>query len=253
MVSEAKVCALLSWYDESPLWLAATVGSLAGVADHLVAVDGAYALFPGGEPRSPVEQHEAIIEAAAAARIGLTLHVPIERWAGNEVEKRNATVELARQVADEDWWLLVIDADMVVTRAHGIRQALAAVAEDVAAYQLVSRDDPHRSETVARYARESVWQKTGRQPLRGLYRALPHLRYDEAHYIVRADEPGEPPVYLWGREDLHELAPAADVQLELRVEHRSLWRDRERAEQARGYYRVRDELGVEQLREAVAC
>lgn len=251
-MSEARVCALLSWYDESPLWLAATVASLAGLADHLVAVDGAYALFPGGEARSPVEQHEAIVEAAAAARLGLTLHVPTERWAGNEVEKRNATVELARQVADEDWWLFVIDADMVVAHAEGVRQALAEAPEDVAAYELVTRDDPHRNETVAKYARESLWQKQSRQPLRGIYRALPHLRFEGAHYVVRADCPGEPARYLWGREDLHALAPAADVRLELRVEHRSHLRDRERADQARGYYRVRDELGFEHPLGAIA-
>jgi hypothetical protein len=241
-----KVCAILSFYDESAIWLAATVASLAGVVDHLVAVDGAYALFPDGRAASPVEQRLALVETAAAARIPLTLHVPAAPWAGNEVEKRNATVELARQVGIDGWWWFVIDGDMRVARHGNLRAALAATDLDVAQYALEELCDPLGNPATERAARDGLWQKRTAQPLRGIYRADRSLRFEGAHYVVRTDNG-----YLWGRSDVHDLVEAADVTLDLAVEHRNRLRDYERAQQSRAYYRLRDELCIETL-EAVA-
>jgi hypothetical protein len=239
-----KVCAILCFFDESPLWLAACVASLAGDVDHLVAVDGAYSLFPNATGGSPVGQHHAIAEAAAASRIPLTLHVPAEPWAGNEVEKRNASLAIARTVAavDRTWWLLVVDADMVVARSTGVRAALAGTDRDVAAYGLVTRLDPHASRATAQAAHDSLWHKATVERPRLLYRADPSLRYEGAHDVVRTDSG-----YLRGRGAV--LAPAADVSDALLLEHRTEERDLERRRDAAAYYRRRDELGVEQLRE----
>lgn len=247
MSAQAKVCALLSWYDESPIWLAATVGSLAGVADHLVAVDGAYALFPSARARSPVEQHEAIVAAAAAARLGLTLFAPREPWLGNEVEKRNVTLQLAGTVADDGWWLLVIDGDEVVTHANGFRYELAACEQRVATYGHMHRLDPAENPHVAEMARDVLWPRLSLQKRRCLYRFDRSLRYEGAHFVVVVDGDDGGPAYLWGDEQLHPLEPAFDVSRSLQIEHRNRLRDRERAEHARHYYRVRDACRVESL------
>jgi hypothetical protein len=45
-VGTPKIWGLLSWYDESPSWLAEAVASFAPMLDGLIAVDGAYALYP---------------------------------------------------------------------------------------------------------------------------------------------------------------------------------------------------------------
>jgi hypothetical protein len=241
----SRVCALLSWFDESPIWLAACIASLAGVVDHLVAVDGAYALYPQARASSPVDQLEAVCETAAAARVGLTLHVPDAPWAGNEIEKRNATVRLAQAAGcvGDDWWLMVVDADLVViAESGGLRTALASTFCDVAEYHVITRDDPFADEAVAHAARTGLWQKRSGQGVRGLYRSVPSLRYEGSHYIVRNDHG-----FLWGNANFQDFLPAADVQMEITFDHRSRLRDLERREQQKAYYRVRDALGVESL------
>jgi hypothetical protein len=55
---------LLAFYDEPESSLLACVDALADAGvDHLVAVDGAYELFPDAKPASPVNQHAAIVLA----------------------------------------------------------------------------------------------------------------------------------------------------------------------------------------------
>ena len=110
-----QIVALLSWYDEQPKHLATCILSLAraGVS-HVVALDGAYALYPEGQRHSPAEQHLAIQAACGEAGMGLTLHAPADVWQGNEVEKRQALFDIGVAVAKDADWLLVVDADEVV-------------------------------------------------------------------------------------------------------------------------------------------
>lgn len=111
-----RLVALLNFYNEPPADLARCVTSLgrAGV-DHLVAVDGPYAAFPHKIVASPPGQHAAIRAAAWATGMGLTLHVPLYAWRGNEVEKRTFMHGLALAVSVYDYsWHLVIDADEIV-------------------------------------------------------------------------------------------------------------------------------------------
>lgn len=239
-----RIAALLSFYDESPLWLTACVASLAGVVDCVVAVDGAYQLYPQARASSPVEQHQALVETAAAARIPLTLHVPTTPWAGNEVEKRNATLALARAAGCTDgWWLLVVDADMVVTRVSGgLYAALDGTYADVAEVAVAHHDDPHQNAEIERAAISGMWQTTSIQPYRLLYRSDASLRYEGSHYIVRNDSG-----FLWGNASSQDLLPAADVTMELEFDHRSRLRDLERRTQQKAYYRVRDAIGAETL------
>lgn len=107
-----KICGLLSWYDESPAWLATAVAGMGRVCDEIVAVDGAYALYPSARPRSSPQQAEAVLQAAEAAGVGCTIHRPREIFWGNEVEKRNLTIALASSVLESGRdWIVIFDAD----------------------------------------------------------------------------------------------------------------------------------------------
>jgi len=69
-----KLVALLTWYDEPSWCLTELVASLAAAGiDHLVAVDGAYMLYPLARPQSPGEQAQAILAAAQGASVGVSL------------------------------------------------------------------------------------------------------------------------------------------------------------------------------------
>jgi hypothetical protein len=117
-VPYSRVTALLSFYDEPVEMLAAHVASLAGVVDHIVAVDGAYMLYPDGKPASDPLQMRVIQEVARGLRIGITTHTPSSVWVGNEVAKRNHLLRLAEPVTREGGWYLVLDADCIVTGVH---------------------------------------------------------------------------------------------------------------------------------------
>ena len=118
-MGSCRLIALLCWYEEAPQWLAATVASLRGVCDHVIAADGTYPGFPDARvyPRSGREQAEVITETAYACNLGLTLISPRDVWEGGEVEKRNAMFDYAKIVGDPGDWVLIVDADEVVTAA----------------------------------------------------------------------------------------------------------------------------------------
>ena len=121
-----RVIGLLSWFDEKPDHLAALVANLAdhGIS-HMVAVDGAFALYPDARAASPVEQRDAIWDAASDARIGCTVYVPTVPWAGNEPEKRTAQFAIGHVVAEPGDWFVVLDADERIVQAGDYRQTLA--------------------------------------------------------------------------------------------------------------------------------
>lgn len=224
-----KVTAIIPWYDERPDWLAAAITSTARIrVDHLVAFDGAYALFPDAKPRSPLGQASVIVETCAALGIGLTLHVPDDRWYGNEVEKRSALV--AAGIATGADWLLAIDADYTITGAFGVRAELERTDLDVAQVTLRTSDG------------------LAHHPARMIFRALPGLEVGPAHWIWSVPGPDGRCRYLWGNETLHgPQEPALDLTQHCTIEHRVAGRNVERARAARAYYTVRDQLGIERL------
>ena len=76
-----KVVALISWWEESPAWLAATVSSAAKLCDHVVAVDGAYALMPAGTARSEPTQAEVVLRTCDALSLFFCLNEPgVSTW-----------------------------------------------------------------------------------------------------------------------------------------------------------------------------
>lgn len=248
-----KIVALLAWYEERPSWLAATVASLAGVADHLVAVDGAYLLFPGGRERtcSGAEQAETVLQTAHGCGLSCTVHVPREPFYGNEVEKRSLMFRLAEPLVElgRDWYLIVDSDEVVQHAAPDLRARLAGGGLDVAEYELFWRDDRHATALDETHVHPAARVSTaGRTPVRGLMRALPKLRCERAHYVYVAEKDGRD-VYLWGNRDFHPLEDALDVTSLLKIEHRHAFRNRERQLQAKAYYERRDTHQVEALAE----
>jgi hypothetical protein len=216
-----NLIAILSWYDERPSWLAGVVASLAKLeVSHLIAVDGAYSLYPNGKPYSGQEQQQTIATTARMLDIGCTISTPREVWFGNEVEKRNHAFKLAETVAvpNEDWYF-IIDADTFVTSAGVWRDRVEQTDADVGE---VTFREPYGSLDTA-------------CGLRCMFRAIPGLRFDTAHFIYRTPD---------GR-DLHDgTAPLIPLPM-IEIEHRTMDRDPYRKEKQQDYYRRRDELGIE--------
>jgi hypothetical protein len=213
-----RIHAALIWFDEHPRWLAATVASLAKVADHVVAVDGAFLRYPQGRTSSGGEQAETIHATAAASGLGCTIHTPQRLWAGDEIEKRNAALQLVKATATpfEDW-MLVIDADEVVAQASDLTR------HDLQATDLHAAD-------VRFHTTESNpldWSGSTRR----LYRVLPDLRYTTTHFTMTATDPDTgQPIFVNGRgPSYHEpYESALDLTATVRLEHKHSLRTPER-------------------------
>ncbi len=232
-----RIIACLSWFDEDPALLTDSVSALAGVADHLVAVDGAYALYPGAQAQSDPAQREAIEAAAQSIGIPATIHVPDTPWQGNEVEKRDFMFHLAEQhaTANEDWYL-VVDADEVVTDCCELHAALAACELDAGMVTLWGYMTAPKVQGA--WPRSKV-QSVGEYPLRKLFRAIPGLGVVGRHYHYRLPD-GR---YLWHELHSPDMAPAAEFAV--RIHHRNPLRGRSRNEAREQYYAIRDRLAVE--------
>lgn len=226
-----RIIGLLSWYEEPASWLAECVASAAKLCDHLIAVDGPYALFPGAtkKPASGSEQADTIARTAAGAGIGCTIHSPRQPWWGNEVEKRNFMFGLGALMAGPDDWFLRIDADEVFTQVPpDTRTLLSATRQDVAEVMMWERDEDETQ-----------------FPLRVLFRALPGLTIQQAHFVVTA--PGEQgPRVLCGDRELHQPEPAEGLW-DVRLEHRKRQRSPQRKALKGRYYAKLPE--IEQVRE----
>lgn len=214
-----KVAACLSWYDENPNWLAATVTSLADACDTVIAVDGAYFGFPGGllRPASGPEQVEAITATSNAAGLEVLVHQPTEPWAG-QVEKRTYICRLAELVEAD--WLVVIDADETLV-ANDLRKDLVNSIDDVLSVLVLE------SEAVAGYST--------RTPHHRLFRNI-GLRYERNHSRI-VDSDGR---VLSGRG----AVPAGESSA--LIEHRGrAGRYSDREQRRRDYYQMRQEQGWE--------
>lgn len=223
------IAALLSWYDEPPAALEAMIASLTLIpVDRLIAVDGAYALYPDGRRRSSSEEYRAIIHGCRHHGIDLTLHTPATVWAGNETEKRDRLFELAEQVTSPDDWLMVIDADEEVLEAPDVPARLAASPFDVAGVTL--REPGHPLGTV-------VFDTF---PM--FFRAIRGIRCHQDHFTYQTPDGRN----LWGDAKRARLEPRLDLAGVV-VEHRKQLRHPDRREAALTYYRTRDEQGVEDL------
>lgn len=216
-----KLIALLSWFDESPEWLEATIDSLPGV-DHLVALDGAYQLYPGGGPESPREQHTAISDACHRNDIAPFIVVPGCKWQGNECEKRSRLFAEGNLIAEPGDWFMVIDADEVCQEPPAdLRERLEATELDVA--EVLFHEPRGRRE---------------HYPIRILFRAQP-IQVVGNHYTYLTADGRK----LWGP-GRRSLEPALDLT-DFEILHRTFERDALRSEAQHLYYKIRGKVGVE--------
>jgi hypothetical protein len=145
-----RLIAVLSWFDEPlPLLASCLEGMARGGVDHLVAVDGAYRLFPGGEARSHIDQHAVLAAGTKQYGIGLTLVVPSTVWAGNEVEKREYAFRQALAASGPGDWFWSLDADEIITAVpDDLKDRLEDAAEDAALIGVTIRSPPARGSPI---------------------------------------------------------------------------------------------------------
>lgn len=264
----SRVIGILSWFDESPTWLAATIASMARICDHIVAVDGRYFHYEDVRNRSGAEQHDAIVETARGCGVGLTLHSSNRPWP-TEMAKRTHCFRLASLEAKtfRDW-LFILDGDEVLTDSpRWIRDQLDVLATEgtnVVAVDLYEVIDTQDNPDKARIGRELdlEYEYTTSSPR--FWRALDDMRVDGQHFhYTGVDETGQR-VVLWGAQQTLEtgapeggmvwnvlderwerITPWADWGGHVRIENRCLLRDKRRTAKRQEYYGLRDELGIE--------
>lgn len=236
-----RIWALLSWYDESPAHLREMVESVAPLVDGVVAVDGAYALYPGAEATSPPGQATALQSACDAADLELIVARPAEPWAGGEVEKRAAMFARALLAAYpfEDWFI-IMDGDMLLGPCDvaAAREELEATDLDVAQIEF------------AELARGSSTHHINLTPFRSLFRAVPGLTVEGTHWLYNVPDDTRPSGrrFMWHgivkpddpREFEHAPEPALDLREHVRLLHRPHDREPARVRARDGYYQKRE-------------
>lgn len=218
-----RICALLCWFDEPVELLDRCVSSLAGVADHLVALDGRWERFPSEAVSSDPAQRTVIAQACARAGITGTIVTPGMVFP-SQVAKRTMLLELAPADAD---WLLVIDGDEHIWTCDrpALDEALEQTLADVARLPLTN---------LARYwPLNQLPEHT--YSVRRLFRAAARPRYERAHNGVRAAD-GR---WLSGESRYATLADAVNVHDLISLGHACDARSGERDAQRVGYYRTR--------------
>lgn len=221
--------ALLSWYQEDPAWLDRCIRALAAAdVSRIVAIDGAYQLYPRARNRSGIAQHEAITRAAYAINASLTIHVPPAPWTGNEIHKRSFMFALADHISQPGDWHLVIDADEVITHAPSdLHDRLATTTFDVAQVTF--------SEPTATGRRRTY-------PIPIIFRAGLGIRCQTNHYTYITSDGRK----LWGNATTDRLAPRLDLADTFIVDHLTEFRHQDRRNDAKTYYHDRAAIGAEQ-------
>lgn len=247
-----RVIGLLNFWDESPTWLAATVASLARVCDHVVALDGRYALFGDERLASPQEQADAIAHAAYGAGVGLTLVQP-RRVYLDEMEKRTALFQYGLVEAEPGTdWFLVLDADEVldptVTRYAIDAYLDEAVKHDAAVVCGMLREtiDEHANVQRSIASRKIEVDPTPIAPSPRLWLAHRDMRVEGYHFHYSGTDEDGNRVVLWNRDGDGERVDWSIAE-QLVVETRCLLRSNHRAAQRTEYYATRDELGIENV------
>ena len=242
---------LLIYYDESPSWLATCVSGFARVCDTIVAVDGAYALYPGARPRSHPDQAYAIQDACETMGSGCVIHRPKDVWWGNEIEKRQHTIRLASALNPD--WLLVFDADYLVILCEDpafARNIIASTDKHVCTYTLLDGKDVMDDDYLANYAQERAIDHEWTIRDRGIFRYTDDLRYGPTHYCLRGTFDGEDH-WLRGPDlspvGMHLASPPEHLGRSLVALHRNQKRSKMRTQAAEHYYKLRDDQGAEAI------
>lgn len=212
-----KLYAALSWYDEPVDFLYRCVESLAGVADGLVALDGAWELWPDGRAQSPPEQTEAILDGWGRST-DLWLSRLAGRWP-SQIAKRDALMRNATALGAD--WILVVDGDEWVSDCdrEALDDLLCATDREVARVRLTHTAHPKRGAGVRR-----------------LFRAVPGLGVEVAHNGYGYEGADGKRVWLHGDPAFVSLAPPADASLAIALLHEWRSRGRDRNAASHRYY-----------------
>lgn len=235
-----KIWALLSWYDEQPGHLREMVESVAPLVDGVIAVDGAYALYPNAKPESSREEHLAIVQAASECGLERWILNPGRPWIGGEVRKRAAMFHyaLSKATPHEDWFL-IMDGDMLLDdNSVNVQEARAALENTPADVAEV---------TFAELAYGSSTHTVHCSGFRSLFRALPGLTVEGTHWIYTVPDETRPAKrrFLWHPVGGHSAEKALDLRDCVRLLHRPHVRDAERVKSRQEYYVAREQARAE--------
>ena len=235
------IAGLICWYDEHPAFLVRAVYTATRIGiRHIVALDGAYGLFPGGRAHSDPEQARRI--HWACNQLGLTVEFGKPKVWETEIEKRNTALRLAENALEPSDWFCWLDADFEVMTANPTLPAALAVAYELHGYE--AAEVRMRTLKGNGYYR----QFAPIQPFRWLYRLGRGLHLENNHYTyVTADGRR-----LWGsptdtRYD-RPVEPALDLFDQVEFVHHTNFRPEDRARRQIAYYTARDLAGIERGR-----
>lgn len=215
-----RIAAALAFFDEPDEFLDRCVRSLAGLVDEIVALDGAWDLFPADDYLSPMES----IRVLNRARVDCELSgIPIRpsKPFESQVEKRAELMRIASMSSD---WILVIDADEYVAHCDPDVVHAGLTASDLNV-GIVTHRNLHRG-----------WTADNPDPPRaGMNRRL----YRAGTTVVQVHSG-----YVREGEHLH-VADAVDLREHLELEHDNWNRGDERNQRAKNYRRARETERVE--------
>jgi hypothetical protein len=229
------VTAALPWWDEPPELLAACVRGIANIADRVVAVDGAYARYPGGTPKSPAIQARTIRTVAAEVGLECLILTPDRLWAG-QVEKRTYLIAAA---AAKSSWLVLVDADHIIhTDRASARAELTSYGPDIDVVS-VSFRTPINEQRSLQDSIATNWHRDHADKtlvISHIFRALPGLQVDEMHWKYSAIKDGRR-VRMYYGDDLARDDALAPHQMAApyMVEHVTLQRDELRLLRGRAF------------------
>lgn len=203
-----RLIALLSWYDEPRDGLLACIQGLARMnTDLLVALDGAYDLYPDGKGRSELDQHGVLAAACAQFGIDLLDYTPSSTWEGNEVAKRTELFRLGWGAAQDGDWFFVVDGDeQIVDVPDDLRERLEATDLDAAEITM-------RHLAVAETSEWPPWHITRR-----LYRAQ-RIHVETNHWTYKAE--GGRTLWIGGGPEEVPALDLSDLRMDHNYEHRS--------------------------------
>lgn len=230
-----SICALMAFYDDPPDAIERAIRSVEGLATHLVAVDGAYASFPGGEAHSHAELPERIREAAFAIGIDLLLYMPEDVWVGGEPEKRDRMFRMGDATGAD--WFTVLDSDFRFTYPEG-QNAVFEVLDGALGFEVGEVELIDYLTNAETNERERIVSKL---PL--FYRAAGYapIRVGPTHYHTRREGSG---THLWGCANTPRV-PWFDMTGVVSVEHEWWHRDDNRQIRKWTYYFQRDQAELE--------
>lgn len=245
-----RVIGLVSWWDESPTWLAATIASMGRFCDHVVALDGRYALYPDQRLQSGTAEVQTIIETARAAGIGVTLHTAPRTYA-DEMEKRTHLFRLGSlEARSQQDWFFVLDGDEVAIESppkHEVVAFLDATDADVVTATLFERSDPHQDawRTDLNMKLQTEWRYECRTPR--FWRAHDNMRVVGYHFNYVGDRPDGTTAELWGKDGAVDRAPWSSLCGRVIIENRNRLRGMQRDADRQQYYKDRDDIGLETI------